>query len=146
MKLPSIGRKPRPQSDGRSEPPSVVGSGLVCRADLHTAGALHVHGLVSGDVIAETIVLERGGRIEGTVVAQHAYIHGRLDGRLLAPMVFIGPTAAVQGTIFHHKLSVTSGAIVDGRMPWRPMHYFEDRMQSGLGGRHEHVHEDRQGA
>jgi len=31
----------------------------------------------------------------------------------------------VEGRIFHTNLIVAQGAHVDGRMPWRPVSYFE---------------------
>ncbi len=37
----------------------------------------------------------------------------------------IDETADVTGRIFHTTITVARGARVDGRMPWRPLSYFE---------------------
>jgi cytoskeletal protein CcmA (bactofilin family) len=102
-----------------------LGHGLTVTGNLETEGELRVHGKVLGQIRADRLVIEKDGVVEGDMVARDAHIGGRMDGRVFAVNVTIDASADVRGRIFHTTVSVASGARIDGRMPWRPVNYFE---------------------
>lgn len=79
-----------------------------------------VNGRVFGDISANGVVVGEGALVEGAIVADLVTIHGSVGGPVKAPVVSIGKTAKVVGTITHHTLSIEPGAVVEGRAPWRP--------------------------
>lgn len=106
-------------------PPSFLGPGLGIQGVLEIDGELVVSGLIKGRVAALKLVIAAGGYVEGDIVAREVVISGRLNGRVFAPTVSITAGAEVEGRIFHTNVSVERGARVNGRMPWRPVSYFD---------------------
>jgi cytoskeletal protein CcmA (bactofilin family) len=105
--------------------PSILGPHANIRGVLEIDGELVVCGLVKGRIAARKLVIANGGCVEGDVVAHEVVIIGRLQGRVFAPTVAIEDGAEVEGRIFHTNVTVARGARVTGRMPWRPVSYFE---------------------
>ena len=107
------------------EPPSVLGPGVGVQGVLEINGELVVSGLVRGRIAAVKVVIAAGGYVEGDIVAREVVIAGRLNGRVFAPSVSIEASANVEGRLFHTQIAVAQGARLNGRMPWRPISYFE---------------------
>jgi cytoskeletal protein CcmA (bactofilin family) len=106
-------------------PPSYLGPAVTVRGVLEINGELTISGLVTGRIAALKLVIAAGGYVEGDIVAHEIVIAGRLNGRVFCPTVAIEASAEVEGRIFHTSISVARGARVNGRMPWRPVSYFE---------------------
>jgi cytoskeletal protein CcmA (bactofilin family) len=106
-------------------PASFLGPGVGIRGSLEINGELVVSGLVRGRITALRLVIAAGGCVEGDIVAREVVIIGRLNGRVFAPTVSIEAEADIEGRIFHTNITVARGAHVAGRMPWRPLSYFE---------------------
>ena len=106
-------------------PPSFLGSRVEIRGVLEADGELVISGLVRGRIAALRLVIAAGGYVEADIVAREVVIVGRLVGRVFAPTVSIEAGAEVEGRIFHTNIAVARGARVVGRMPWRPISYFE---------------------
>ena len=106
-------------------PLSYLGPGVGISGLLESDGALVVAGVVKGRIAAVKLTIAAGGYVEGDIVARDVVIAGRLNGRVFAPTVAIEASAEVEGRIFHTNVSVNQGARVNGRMPWRPVSYFE---------------------
>jgi len=115
----------RTLQDETQAPPSFLGPGVGIEGVLEIEGELVVSGLVKGRIAALKLVIAAGGYVEGDVVAREVVIAGRLNGRVFAPTVSIEASAEVEGKIFHTNIAVERGARVNGRMPWRPVNYFE---------------------
>src|ERR1700692_3914006 len=62
-------------------PTSHRGRGLTVTGSLETEGELRIHGKVLGQIRADRLVIEKGGAVEGDMVARDAHIGGRLNGR-----------------------------------------------------------------
>lgn len=92
---------------------------------LETNGELHVHGTVVGQITADCLVLAIGCDVEGDVRAREVRIGGKFNGRIYALDVALDSSAEVTGRVFHHNVTVAKGARIDGRMPWRPLNFFE---------------------
>ena len=63
------------------------------------------------------LVIGPAGRIEGIVNCQNAEIEGLVKGKLyVQQMLSLKGTAKVEGDIHHQTLSITEGAVFDGRV------------------------------
>ena len=121
-------RPPAPNA-GVPAPAAHLGRALTVRGTLDTDGELHVAGNVLGQINADKLVVTPTGYVEGDVVARDVRILGRFSGRVFAFSVTLDSTADIIGRIFHHIATVAKGARIDGRMPWRPLNYFETFVQ-----------------
>jgi cytoskeletal protein CcmA (bactofilin family) len=111
-----------PQADA---PPSFLGSRVGIKGVLEVDGELAISGMVRGRIAARKLIIGASGHVEGDIVAREVVIAGRLNGRVFAPTVLIEASAEIEGRIFHTNVTVAKGARVNGRMPWRPISYFE---------------------
>lgn len=143
MRLDQLKPGPSPLRDGKestARPYSVLGQELMALGQLDSAGEIHIHGTLKGDVCASRIVLGADGVVEGNLIAREAVLGGRIEGRVFAFNVMVEGTAVIHGNVFHHELTVAAGAHLDGRTPWRPVNYFDDISQNFQGEIDEHVH------
>jgi cytoskeletal protein CcmA (bactofilin family) len=120
-----LGAKTAPTREIAEQMPSRLGKALIVRGLVETDGELHIHGNVEGRINADRLVLVGGSTFEGDIVARDVCIQGRMIGRIFARNVAVESSADIRGRIFHNTVSVAFGARVDGRMPWRPLNYFE---------------------
>lgn len=123
--LPHVAILTPPRGGEVSDVPSHLGKALTIKGRLDTTGAIHIYGNVHGRITADRLVLGAVGYVEGDVVANDVRIGGRFAGRIFARNVTLDGSADVTGRIFHHTATVAKGARIDGRMPWRPLNYFE---------------------
>jgi cytoskeletal protein CcmA (bactofilin family) len=105
---------------------SRLGRGVKVRGTLEIEGELVVSGQVFGRIAALKVTITPDGFVEGDIVAREVVIGGKLEGRVYAHTVLVEVTAQVTGKLFHHIIEVMRGARVDGRMPWRPVNFFEN--------------------
>lgn len=120
-----VGLKSAPSREPLPLPESQLSRGLTVTGTLDCEGALFVHGTVRGRINTDRLVIAPDGCVEGDIVAREASIAGRLKGRVFAFTVTLEASADVTGRIFHHVVTVARGARFDGRMPWRPLNFFE---------------------
>ena len=106
-------------------PPSYLGTRVCIRGALEVDGELVISGHVAGRIAAIRLVIAKGGLVEGDIVAHEVVIAGHVNGRVFAPSVTIEDGAEVEGRVFHTNITVARGARITGRMPWRPISYFE---------------------
>jgi cytoskeletal protein CcmA (bactofilin family) len=102
-----------------------LGRALTVKGVVDSEGEIHVHGHVLGRINADCLVVNSGGSVEGDIIAREVRIGGRMNGRVFAFNVTLDSSADVTGRVFHHTVSVAKGARIDGRMPWRPLNFFE---------------------
>ena len=120
----------KPTARDRVEPgPSCLGKALTVTGRLESDGEVHIHGSVSGRISADSIVLGATCIVVGDMVARQIRVGGRFNGRIFALDVTLDASAHVEGKIFHHNVTVARGAQMIGRMPWRPLNYFESLKQ-----------------
>jgi cytoskeletal protein CcmA (bactofilin family) len=108
---------------------SRLGPGVTVKGVIEVEGELIIAGVITGRIAALRLIIDVDGSFEGDVVAREVIIAGRLTGRVFAPAVTVEASAIVEGRIFHHIITVSRGAQIDGRMPWRPVNFFETLKQ-----------------
>ena len=124
-----IGTKSSEQQDCLEMSSSCLGKALTVNGHLETDGEIRVDGCVLGQINAVRLILGRGGYVEGDVIAKNVHIGGKLNGRVFAANVTLDSTADITGRIFHNTADIATGAVIDGRMPWRPLNFFEELKQ-----------------
>lgn len=115
----------RPAFSSEMATSSHLGAASKVSGTLDASGELHIHGLVTGRINADRLVIETGGIVEGDIVANEVRIAGKLVGRVFAPTVSIDETADIVGRVFHTTVTAARGHKLEGRMPWRPPSYFQ---------------------
>jgi cytoskeletal protein CcmA (bactofilin family) len=89
---------------------SVIAAGLRIVGDIKSRSDILVEGRVEGNLQARGLTIAEGARVDGSVMARTAQIHGTLTGDIGAGTVVIGKTAEISGAVLYHSLSVEPGA------------------------------------
>jgi cytoskeletal protein CcmA (bactofilin family) len=87
-------------------------AGTRITGDIEAPGTIELQAEVRGRVLAETVVVEERGLVEGEIAGHSVAIRGRFDGMLSASAVRIHASAQVSGTILYENLMIESGADV----------------------------------
>ena len=106
---------------------TVIAANMKIVGELESDGHVHVDGTVEGDIFANFVTVGETAHVEGVIVAEEVQIAGSVVGRIEAPVVFIESTARIVGSVFHTEIEIEEGALVEGRRPWRPKVYLEER-------------------
>ena len=96
---------------------TIVGKGSIITGDLNVQSSLRVDGTVKGNVqCADTVVLGKGGRIEGDVRAKNILLAGDVVGNVLSEgKVLLEASSSVSGDVKAARLVVDDGAVFDGK-------------------------------
>ena len=117
--------KPVEKSDARFEAPaavlpreadvvSVFGPGMMINGNITCAGALQVHGRVTGEIHTAQLTVCEGAKVEGKIVAQDTVIKGEFKGTIHGNTVKLHATAVVDGEIYNRSLSIEQNAQFEG--------------------------------
>lgn len=95
---------------------SLVGSDSSFKGDIQTKGTLRVDGSVEGNISADWVVIGETAQITGDITARGIVVGGKIEGTLKAKeIVEIKSKGNLSGEVFTTKLTVSEGAIFDGR-------------------------------
>jgi cytoskeletal protein CcmA (bactofilin family) len=116
--------KPAEKPDRKFEPPaaqprvaevvSVFGPGMMITGNIVCAGALQVHGRVTGEIHTAQLTICEGAKVEGKIVAQDTVIKGEFKGTIHGNTVKLQGTAVVDGEIFNRSLTIEQNAQFEG--------------------------------
>lgn len=99
---------------------SSIGAGMRVAGDCSFQDELQVEGTILGDVQAEdnapsVLRVQSGGRIEGTVSADHIVVAGLVVGRVLArERLELVAGGRIEGDVCYKSLEMQPGAVVAG--------------------------------
>ncbi|MBD5388926.1 polymer-forming cytoskeletal protein [bacterium] len=99
--------------------PTVIGAGCKVTGDIKTDHTVQIHGTVMGSVIADTIVIGRGGKVVGKIVAQTLFLHGALDGPATVGTANVFSNAQMVGTLSYHTLNITGNTGLECKLAKR---------------------------
>lgn len=89
---------------------STIGADLVIRGRINRCRSLDIHGYVEGGIDAEELRIHPGGRVFGTVRADHLEVNGHLQGDVrVKNLIAIGSSGVVSGNIRYGQLSLEPG-------------------------------------
>jgi cytoskeletal protein CcmA (bactofilin family) len=100
--------------------PSVITHCVKLTGAIETVEELHIYGTVTGNVRASSVVIFKGGMVNGEVVADAVIVHGAVEGSIQGKKVQLASSAIVRGDIFHDVIGIDPGAQFEGaskRMP-----------------------------
>ena len=97
---------------------SIIGAGMTVVGDTDTDGSLRIEGTVRGNVRAgKSVVIGRGGFVDGSVFTQDAVIAGQVSGGIHAESrLELQATSEVSGEIAAPRMQVEEGAKVQGQV------------------------------
>lgn len=87
--------------------PTIIGAGCKLTGDIKTEHSVQIHGVVFGSVYADTVVIGRGGRVVGKVVAQNFFLHGMMEGPATVDTANVFNNAQMTGTLSYRTLNIT---------------------------------------
>mgnify|MGYP001270229790 CR=1 FL=1 len=99
---------------------TIIGPGMTVAGDVTFTGDVRVDGHVKGDVniyksTSGTIVVGRGGRIDGKVNVSNAVVSGTVNGSLCASAVVgLSGSGRINGNVTYGKLVVRDSANIEG--------------------------------
>ena len=94
---------------------SVLSADIRLSGDLNSTGTVEVLGEVTGDIVAQTLIVGGEGRVVGTVRAETLEVRGRLEGRASCVSFTMRSASQVVAEVNYETLVIESGAQVDGR-------------------------------
>jgi cytoskeletal protein CcmA (bactofilin family) len=101
---------------------TVIGLDTEIRGDVSFASGMHIDGVVKGNVTGlpdtkSTLVISKGGRIEGDVKVENLILDGYIVGDVFAcNRVELAAGAQVTGTVHYQLLEMAMGAQVNGQL------------------------------
>ena len=95
-------------------PPSIVSSDLTVTGDILSDGEVQIEGAVNGDVKCAKLTIGVTGSVKGAVEAGQVLIRGAVTGQIKSMAVSLARTSHVCGDVLHDKLSIESGAYLEG--------------------------------
>lgn len=99
--------------------PTVIGAGCKLTGDIKTDHTVQIHGTVMGSIVADTIVIGRGGRVVGKITAQTLFLHGSLDGPATVGVANVFSNAQMVGTLSYHTLNITGNTGLECKLAKR---------------------------
>lgn len=99
--------------------PTVIGAGCKVIGDIKSDHTVQIHGIVSGNVSADTVVIGRGGRVDGRVNARDLFLHGTLDGPATVDNANMFSAAQMTGVLSYKTLNITSNTGLECKLSKR---------------------------
>ncbi len=96
--------------------PSIISADLKITGDLISDGDIQLNGTLVGDIKTGSLTIGETAHVEGKVSAQEIRISGEVTGEVMAEDVTLTKSARITGDIIHEKLSIESGADVEGHL------------------------------
>jgi cytoskeletal protein CcmA (bactofilin family) len=84
-------------------------------------GILQIDCEIRADLEATKIIVDRNGRVTGTVTADRVTVRGRVSGTIHADTVILEASSEVHGDIRHRSLAIDEGARFVGRSSPAPV-------------------------
>lgn len=95
---------------------TIIGDGSEVKGELNVKGTVRIDGLMDGNIRADWVIVGESGKIQGNVKSRGMVVGGKVEGNVEADeIVELKPKAHVSGEIHTGKLTVSEGAVFDGR-------------------------------
>ena len=99
--------------------PTVIGAGCHVTGDIKTDHTVQIHGHIVGDIVATTVVIGRGGHVEGSVTADTLFLHGTLDGPATVNNANVFSAAQMIGELSYRTLNITANTALECKLTKR---------------------------
>ncbi len=97
---------------------NTIGAGTIISGEINIEGNVRIDGTIKGNVISKgKIVLGNTGVIEGEIECQHAYVSGKIKGKIIVHEVLsVKSSAELDGDVYYSKIEVDNGATINGSL------------------------------
>ena len=99
--------------------PTVIGAGCKLNGDIKTDHTVQIHGVVFGQIYADTVIIGCGGKVVGKVVANDLFLHGTMEGPATVSVAHVFKNAQMTGTLSYHILNITGNNGLDCKLSKR---------------------------
>ena len=91
----------------KKKSPTVVGAGCIVKGNISSDHVVQIHGTVTGNINAETLIIGRGGNVIGNIYARTLFLHGSLKGDAFVDSANVFSNAKMSGTLYYKILNIT---------------------------------------
>lgn len=105
----------KPTARSKDSFPSVITKDMHILGNILSDGVVDFNGSIEGNIRCRTITLRADGSVNGEVVADNAFIYGKVNGLLRAKHVHLFASCHIEGIIMHESLMIEDGAFIDGK-------------------------------
>ena len=106
-------------NSSEKQSPTIIGAGCKLTGDIKTDHTVQIHGEVVGNIVAETVVIGRGGRVVGEVRTPTLFLHGTLDGPAVVNTANVFNAAQMTGVLSYRTLNITSNTGLECKLTIR---------------------------
>ena len=106
-------------NSSEKQSPTIIGAGCKLTGDIKTDHTVQIHGEVVGNIVAETVVIGRGGRVDGEVRTPTLFLHGTLDGPAVVNTANVFNAAQMTGVLSYRTLNITSNTGLECKLSKR---------------------------
>ena len=99
--------------------PTIIGAGCKLTGDIKTDHSVQIHGHIVGNITAETVVIGRGGTVEGEIKTNNLFLHGTLIGPATVEIANVFSHAQMSGTLSYRTLNITSNTGLECKLAKR---------------------------
>src|SRR5262245_48993751 len=94
----------------------VIAKELKIVGSVTAEGLVYVYGQIDGNLSCNSLVIERGSLVGGTVAAERVVVDGKVYGPIRGGAIVLKSQAKVVGDLHCQSLSIESGAFFHGRL------------------------------
>ena len=106
-------------NSSEKQSPTVIGAGCHVTGDIKTDHTIQIHGSVIGDITATTVVIGRGGRVKGAIIADNLFLHGTLEGPATVNNANMFSAAQMVGELSYRTLNITANTALECKLTKR---------------------------
>ena len=99
--------------------PTIIGAGCKLTGDIKTEHTVQIHGHVVGNITADTVIIGRGGKVIGKIVANDLFLHGSLDGPATVNTANVFSNAQMTGVLSYYPLNITGNTGLECKLAKR---------------------------
>lgn len=99
--------------------PTIIGAGCKLTGDIKTEHTVQIHGRVVGNITADTVIIGRGGKVIGKIVANDLFLHGSLDGPATVNTANVFSNAQMTGVLSYYTLNITGNTGLECKLAKR---------------------------
>ena len=99
--------------------PTIIGAGCKLTGDIKTEHTVQIHGHIVGNITADTVIIGRGGKVIGKIVANDLFLHGSLDGPATVNTANVFSNAQMTGVLSYYTLNITGNTGLECKLAKR---------------------------
>lgn len=99
--------------------PTIIGAGCKLTGDIKTDHTVQIHGHIVGNITADTVIIGRGGKVIGKIIANDLFLHGSLDGPATVNTANVFSNAQMTGVLSYYTLNITGNTGLECKLAKR---------------------------